>query len=80
VTFFLLLPSIFVSNVVFFNLFDNFSGYGFAGFLFWANLLLLIASYVELLPPALRRFRGVDVEHGRNAPMNRPAVAGDSSS
>jgi hypothetical protein len=80
VTFFLLLPSIFVSNVVFLNLFDNFSGYGFAGFLFWANLLLLIASYVELLPPALRRFRGVDVEHGRNAPMNRPAVAGDSSS
>ena len=51
--FFLLLLSIIASNVVFFNLFDNFLGYGFIGFLFWADLLLLIATYIELLPPAL---------------------------
>jgi len=51
--FFLLLLSIIASNVVFFNLFDNFLGYGFIGFLFWADLLLLIATYVELLPPTL---------------------------
>jgi hypothetical protein len=80
VTFFLLLPSIVVSNIVFFNLFDDFAGYGFYGFLFWANLLVLIASYVELLPPALRRFRGTDVEYGRHAPINRPAVAGAANS
>jgi hypothetical protein len=50
---FFLLLSIVASNVFFFNLFDNFFGYGFIGFLFWADLLLLIATYVELLPLAL---------------------------
>jgi hypothetical protein len=55
VTFILLLPSIFFSNIVFFNIFGDFTRYGFYGFLFWANLLLLIASYVQLLPSALRR-------------------------
>jgi hypothetical protein len=55
IMFFLLLLSIVASNVVFFNLFDNFFGYGFVGFLFWANLLLLIATYVELLPHTLRK-------------------------
>ncbi len=55
VTFIFLLISIILSNIVFFNLFGNFSRYGFYGFLFWANLLLLIASYVLLLPPVLRR-------------------------
>lgn len=55
VTYFLLLPSIVFSNIVFFNLFGDFTRYGFYGFLFWANLLLLMASYVQLLPPALRR-------------------------
>jgi hypothetical protein len=54
VTFFLLLPSMVFSNIVFFNLFGDFTQYGFYGFLFWANLLLLMASYVQLLPPALR--------------------------
>jgi hypothetical protein len=60
--FFLLLPSIVFSNIVFFNLFGDFFRYGFYGFLFWADLLLLMAMYVEFLPPALRRFRGTDVE------------------
>jgi len=60
VTFSLLLPSIVFSNIIFFNLFGDFVGYGSWSFLFWANLLLLIASYVVLLPPALRRLRGMD--------------------
>jgi hypothetical protein len=55
VTLFLLLPSIVFSNIVFFNLFVDFTRYGFYGFLFWANLLLLMALYVQLLPTALRR-------------------------
>jgi hypothetical protein len=53
VTCFLLLPSIVFSNIVFFNLFGNFMHYGYFGFLFWANLLLLIATYIQLLPTAL---------------------------
>jgi hypothetical protein len=65
VTFFLLLVSIVFSNIVFFNLF-GFVRYGFFSFLFWAGLLLLIASYVVLLPPALdglayRPGRSVDI-------------------
>lgn len=51
----LVLASIAFSNIVFFNLLGSFYLYGFFGFLFWANLLLLIVSYIELLPPALRR-------------------------
>jgi hypothetical protein len=54
---FLLVVSMILSNVVFFNLIGNFFGYGFYGFLFWANLFLLAALYLELLPPALRRIR-----------------------
>ena len=53
----LLLLSISISNIVFFNIFGDFTLYGFCGFLFWANLLLLIALYVQLLPTALRRFQ-----------------------
>jgi hypothetical protein len=49
----LVLASIALSNIVFFNLLGSFYRYGFFGFLFWANLLLLIVSHVELLPPAL---------------------------
>jgi hypothetical protein len=57
-----LLPSIVFSNIVFFNLFDDFSRYGFYGFIFWANLLLMMALYVEFLPSVLRRSRGTKVE------------------
>jgi len=57
-----LLPSIVYSNIVFFNLFDDFSRYGFYGFIFWANLLLMMALYVEFLPSVLRRSRGTKVE------------------
>jgi hypothetical protein len=57
VTFFLLLVSMALSNIVFFNILGDFFRYGFYAFLFWSNLLLLIASYVELLPHALRQLR-----------------------
>jgi hypothetical protein len=53
----LLLPSVVVSNIVFFNLFGDRWHYGFYGFLFFADLLLLIALYVVLLPAALRGLR-----------------------
>jgi hypothetical protein len=53
----LLLASIVLSNIVFYNLLGDFTRYGFYSSLFWADLLLLIAMYVELLPPALRRLR-----------------------
>ena len=54
---FLIVPSIIVSNIVFFNLLGNSGVYGSVGFIFWANLLLLLASYMELLPSALRQIR-----------------------
>jgi hypothetical protein len=57
VSLFLLLTSIIISNIVFFNLFGDRFRYGFIGFIFWADLLLLVASYIELLPPALRLIR-----------------------
>jgi hypothetical protein len=53
VTLLFLLPSIVISNIVFFNLF----GHSFYGLLFWADLLLLIRSYIQLLPAALRQIR-----------------------
>jgi len=53
VTFFLLLVSIVFSHIVFFSLF-GFVRYGSFSFLFWANLLILLALYLELLPPVLR--------------------------
>jgi hypothetical protein len=52
-----ILLSIAVSNVVFFILLDSPYRYSFYGYLFWANLLLLIASYMLLLPQALRHLR-----------------------
>jgi hypothetical protein len=57
VTLILILLSIIISNIVFFNLIGDFTRYGFSGFLFWANLLLLIALYIQLLPPALKRIQ-----------------------
>jgi hypothetical protein len=55
VTISLLSLSIILSNVIFFNLVGYRYRYDFSGCLFWANLLLLVASYIEILPPALRR-------------------------
>jgi hypothetical protein len=57
VTWTLLIASIVLSNIVFYNLVGDFTRYGSLSFHFWANLLLLIAIYVEVLPPALQRLR-----------------------
>jgi hypothetical protein len=76
----LLLSSIVISNIIFFNLVSDFSGYGFLAFPFWADLLLLTASYLVLLPTVVRQLSGKDMENGRNALMNRPGVAGHSVS
>jgi hypothetical protein len=57
VALFLLMPSIILSNIFFFILVGHFESYGFYAFLFWADLSLLVALYVELLPPALRQLR-----------------------
>ena len=50
----LLLASIALSNIVFFNLWGDFGSFGFWAFLFWADLALMVALYIELLPAALR--------------------------
>jgi len=53
----LLLTSIIVSNIILFNLISGRFGYEYYGFIFWANLLLLAASYVEILPPVCEKIR-----------------------
>ena len=55
VTILLLLLSITVSNAVFFNRVGDRFRYGFLGFQFWANLLLLAATYVLLIPSSQER-------------------------
>ena len=50
----LLLASIVVSNIVFFNLIGDRILYGSVGFIFWSDLLLLIVTYMDLLPSALQ--------------------------
>lgn len=59
-----LLLSVLFSNIVFYNLVSGFVRYGHLAFLFWADLLLLIASYVMLLPAALQQLcaTGVSVQ------------------
>ena len=54
----LLLLSILFSNIVFYNLVGSFAPYGHLGFLFSADLFLLIASYMMLLPAALQAASG----------------------
>ena len=53
----LLLVSIVISNIVFFNLIGDRIAYGSVGFIFWADMLLLVVSYMELLPSMLRQVR-----------------------
>ena len=53
----LLLASIVISNIVFFNFISDRLAYGSVGFIFWSDLLLLVVSYMELLPSALRQIR-----------------------
>ncbi|MGW8225628.1 MAG: glycosyltransferase family 87 protein [Anaerolineales bacterium] len=49
----LLVISIGLSNIVTFNLISNYRVYGLLGYIFWADLLCLIASYILLLPRVL---------------------------
>jgi hypothetical protein len=49
----LLVSSISLSNIVTFSLIGNYRTYGFLGFIFWADLLCLVASYILLLPLVL---------------------------
>ena len=51
----LLLASIVISNIVFFNSIGDRVAYGTVGFIFWADLLLLVASYMEFTPSTLRQ-------------------------
>src|SRR5512146_3112574 len=51
----MVLSSIAVSNVVLFNSIGNYTTYGTLGLVFWADLLLLLAAYLLLLPRGLRR-------------------------
>lgn len=53
----LILISIVISNIVFFNLIGDRIAYGSVGFIFWADLLLLVVSYMELLPSVLHQVR-----------------------
>jgi len=69
----LLLASIVISNIVFFNLIGDRILYGSVGFIFWADLLLLVVSYMELLPSALRQFR---MRAGDNLPPGIAGIAG----
>ncbi len=76
VTLFLILVSIVFSSVVFFDLFDDFTRYGFYGFIFWADLLLMIALYVQFLPAGLRRLRGTGEVYGGHAGTEGEGVQG----
>lgn len=51
----LLSGSIIISNIVFFNLLGDSTFYGSAGFIFWADLLLLAGTYLELLPSVIKK-------------------------
>jgi len=53
----LLILSLVFSNILFLNFIGNFHAYGFLGFIFWADLLCLIASYILLLPRAWQHNR-----------------------
>jgi hypothetical protein len=68
-----LLTSIVISNIIFFNLFGNRVAYGSIGFIFWADLLLLVVSCMELLPSALRL---IQMRAGENPPPGIADIAG----
>ena len=71
-----LLISIVISNIVFFNLYGDKHHYGYYGFVFWADLLLLATTYMELLPAALRQIRTqTRYKALSNAAMSEPSVS-----
>ncbi|TFH33926.1 MAG: DUF2029 domain-containing protein [Anaerolineales bacterium] len=51
----LLVVSVILSNLVFFNLVGDRVLFGSVGFIFWADLLLLASTYMVLLPAALQQ-------------------------
>ncbi len=69
----LLLTSIIISNIVFFNLIGNRTIYGSVGFVFWADLLLLIVSYMEILPIILRQVRSMSIGNFFSSAIERRA-------
>ena len=73
-----LINSIVISNSIFFNLYGDKIQYGTYGFIFWSDLLLLIVTYIELIPAALR---GVRIPQGKmlvDAATNAGSITGDS--
>ncbi len=51
----MVLSSVVLSNIVLFNYIGNYTTYGTFGLVFWADLLLLLAVYLLLLPRILQR-------------------------
>ncbi len=51
----MVLSAIVLSNIVLFNIIGNYTAYGTFGLVFWADVLLLLAAYLLLLPRILRR-------------------------
>ncbi len=51
----MVLSSILLSNIILFNSIGNYTTYGTFGLVFWADVLLLLAAYLLLLPRILRR-------------------------
>jgi len=66
----LLVVSIFISNISFFNLIADHTRYGYLGYIFWADLLLLLISYIDLLPPAWRKVREMPASNGQVTAMD----------
>lgn len=56
-TLILVIASSILSNIIFFNIVGNSHGYGYYGAIFWTVLLLLLASYMQLLPCVLRQIQ-----------------------
>ncbi|MBV6466596.1 MAG: hypothetical protein PGMFKBFP_01914 [Anaerolineales bacterium] len=50
VKYILLFFSMLFSSIIFFNILRHWSAYAIPGYLFWSNLLLLLAAYLELVP------------------------------
>lgn len=59
----IIFSSIFFFNFLFFNNIGNYHGYGFYGAIFWSVLLLLTATYVEIMPTALQQIRRMSFEN-----------------
>ena len=58
----MVLSSIVLSDIVLFNYIGNYTTYGTLGLVFWADVLLLLAAYVLLLPRVMRRGLAPELE------------------